>query len=64
MSLKAKVPVYPKLHLPPLTSFPWKVESLRPPLASPGNVSSFEEVESDKKFALIKRVPCADQGDR
>ncbi|TKC47987.1 hypothetical protein EI555_000274 [Monodon monoceros] len=27
------------------------------------DVSSFEEVESDKKFALIKRVPCADQGD-
>ncbi|XP_061032841.1 hydroperoxide isomerase ALOXE3-like [Eubalaena glacialis] len=26
-------------------------------------VSSFEEVESDKKFALIKTVSCADQGD-
>ncbi|KAJ8783727.1 hypothetical protein J1605_008770 [Eschrichtius robustus] len=26
-------------------------------------VSSFEEVESDKKFALIKTVPGADQGD-
>ncbi|XP_004857531.1 hydroperoxide isomerase ALOXE3 [Heterocephalus glaber] len=27
------------------------------------DVSSFEEMESDKKFALTKTIPCADQGD-
>lgn len=64
VSLKAKASVYPKLHLPLqfLSPGSWKVYA--PGFPRIIDVSSFEEMESDKKFALTKTAPCADPGDR
>ena len=64
VSLKAKASVYPNLHLPLQSLSPgsWKVYA--PGFPRIIDVSSFEEMESDKKFALTKTAPRADPGDR
>lgn len=59
--------VYPKLDLPSLLDLPlflgsWKIYA--PGFPRMVDVSSFEEMESDKKFALTKTIPCAEQGDK
>lgn len=62
--LEAKDSVYPKVNLVPL-SLPvgsWKIYA--PGFPRMVDVSSFEEMESDKKFALTKTAPCADQDDK
>lgn len=62
--LEAKDSVHPKMTLPllppPLGS--WKIYA--PGFPRMLDVSSFEEIESDQKFALTKTVPCADQDDK
>ncbi|MXQ89378.1 hypothetical protein E5288_WYG000922 [Bos mutus] len=59
----AKASVYPNLHLPLQSLSPgsWKVYA--PGFPRIIDVSSFEEMESDKKFALTKTAPRADPGD-
>lgn len=62
--LEAKDSVYPKMTLTllPLPLGSWKIYA--PGFPRMLDVSSFEEIESDKKFALTKTVPCADQDDK
>lgn len=52
-----------------LTSHPYLFPPRSWKVYAPGfpgmiDVSSFEEMETDKKFALTKMTPRADQGDR
>lgn len=62
--LEVKDSVYPKINLLllPLALSSWKIYA--PGFPRMVDVSSFEEMESDEKFALTKTVPCADQDDK
>lgn len=62
--LEVKDSVYPKINLllVPLPLSRWKI--FAPGFPRMVDVSSFQEMESDKNFALTKTVPCADQDDK